>query len=644
MRRAHLAGSVLDVAGSIDTAGGELFGTTDAHMPGYHVVLGTRGLVVSRGGYQRSLQQKHAAQIATTGLNSASRIQDQVIVITGWGGGEGTRRHQPANQSRYRRGSNIDIFSDNGAVGLGPRMVIEEATAFDELTIAEVFEGKLYVGTGTGLLYSLTTGGTWTLHHTTGKAGGIRSIVNGATPGDTRSWLRYGSGTDGIIFQTDGTTPATYTTVPGTAGGTVSGIYALVSHFRDGQIYQYYGMSGSNFGLFGVFDAVPPSGDGLGTIERRVAVAIRFEAKIYALANDTQGRRARIYSIDDDDAGFGRPDTEWYQEGSNFTAACVHDGFLYIGDAFDGRIWRWNGNELELYHQIGTTENPYTAEIKGMASYQGGLWISIVDTDGTIGLLRDNGTEDWTRPVTGLLGTTPGFLVEFDGDLFLATNATGAARLYRTDGTFTASGSIEQAQIDAELGNAPKLWHDVAIQTSALLSGQSVQVQYRLEDTGAWTSLGTLSTVGATSTTFPFPNGTLGGLLSVRMLLTGTDGATSQLLVTELQIGYSPSKGALREWRLTVDLFGHDGSAADEALRMVLVGGAEEPLTGEELSADLWALLERQVPLLFYDRDRAAPSMVLMTEYSETDGQSMPNLGAMAAGYDLNGQLTLKGV
>ena len=316
----------------------------------------------------------------------------------------------------------------------------------------------------------------------------------------------------------------------------------------------------------------------------------------------------------------------------------------YFGDAYYGRIWSWDGSEFSLHRQLGTPDNPYSAQILGMVAFDGGLWLSILDTDGTVALLRDDkGSSDWCRPVTGLSGTTPGPLGIYAGNLYLASNATGASKLFNTNGTFRSTATVDSGLMDANLPGEQKLWHQVTVQHTALLSGESVAVSYALEDHGSWTLLGTSDTDGATSATFSFPNGTLANLVAIRLVLTAAAGASTQLKVYEVTTSYNPSKGALREWQVSALLYGHDGADGAASYRRRLADGSFETLTGEELSDAIWALIEAEQPVLFYDLDRSAPRMVRITGYRETLG-GMPNLSAMQAGVDMIGELTLQEV
>lgn len=100
-------------------------GVAEAVYPAYHVILGGVGLVFGPGGYERRLQQAFAAKLSTSQLSQADRLTDQAVLLDDWSGGEGTLKHNPDVPNRYRKGAGIDVYSEPGAVALGPRQVLE---------------------------------------------------------------------------------------------------------------------------------------------------------------------------------------------------------------------------------------------------------------------------------------------------------------------------------------------------------------------------------------------------------------------------------------------------------------------------------------------------------------------------------------
>lgn len=623
--------------GSMDRLFGTLRGTLRAAYPAHEVIVGGVGLRIAQGGYTRRMQQQYAAKLSTAQLSDSDRLGDQTVLIDGWQGGEGTLRHNFSAPSRYRAGSGIDIHSESGAVGLGPYMsAIAGVTslAVNEITALCPGFGYLMIGTGTGKVYAWD-GATLTLAYDTTKAGGIRSMV---------FWdgqFYVGTGSDGVVYRWTGasitTTWASNFTVGPTGGGpTVTGVYGLQPHVQAGVLNCFYAASQSGAGaLTGQIantGGTTVAADGFKMFDRDVSLLTTYQGKLIAVSYNATDKHWSLYEGDNDATinwtFLGRT------EGGYVTCATVLDDVLYLGDAVQGKIWRWDGNDLTLYHQLGSDINPYTPQIKGLATWRGGLWVGIADEDGTMALLRDNGSEDWSRPVSGLLGTSPGVLRVWDDKLHFATAATGAARVYKTDGTFIGTGNVESALIDARLAGTGKLWRSITVSHTPLAATQSVEVQYKLEDAGSWVSLGTSDTDAATSGTFEFPTPISADLIAIKTILTGTAGSSTPLKVYSISARYIPAPGVKYEWELTLRL---EGTAAEP---LILADGTLETRTGEELSAEVWALVAANTDVNLVDIDREERT-VRIADYSEGLSSIRPNKAPLDTSWQLQGSLKL---
>lgn len=601
-------------------------GVAEALYPGYHVILGGVGLLLERGGWERRVGQEYAAKLSTAGTTQNDRLSDQLLLLDNWNGGEYGLKFEPDTPDRYRRGSGIDPYTEEGAVALGPYVSAKWSSALNGLTKLLTSKGALFIGTSAGLIYYYTSG-TPTLIHTTGKAGGIISFARAF--GDA---AYAGTGTDGVVFS--GNTSVWVSAF--TLSGTVTGVGAMAQHWKDGlpQLYMAAENSGGRCTLHTSDGATSAAYSAAVLEEPLCRVMIPYKRDLVVVGVSTTSRRSSIYQIDDTGAFASGFEQKLAVEGAVILCGAVLGDYLYLGDKYAGRIWRWDGTELKLYHQLGTPAVPYTAEIRGMVAYQGGLWVSIVDTDGSIGMLRFDGNQSWSRPVTGLTGTTPEDLAEYNGQLHLLTSTTGASKLWATDGTFGSTGYVESGLIDARLSGTDKLWRGVTIRHSELVSPQTVEVQYKLEDSGSWVSLGTSSTVGATAADFDFPSAITADLIAFKLILTGTAGSSTALKVYSLSARYFPSPGAKREWTMTVRL---QGTATR---KMTLVDGTACPLTGEEISEAVWALVDAGVPVSLVDIDREEYT-VQITEWRDGLAPSLPQIDAMDVGWDLQGSLRL---
>ena len=145
-----------------------------------------------------------------------------------------------------------------------------------------------------------------------------------------------------------------------------------------------------------------------------------------------------------------------------------------------------------------------------------------------------------------------------------------------------------------------KLLRSVTLVCSAIVSPQTVKVEYQLEDTGGWTTLGTLSSVGATTATYAFAANTTCRQLALRLTLTGTAGASVSPTVYQVAVRYVPRPVVSREWDLAVVL---EGTAE---LPLVTLDGASEPLTGAQLTSALWTTAGASGPISLVDLDGAS--------------------------------------
>jgi hypothetical protein len=148
-----------------------------------------------------------------------------------------------------------------------------------------------------------------------------------------------------------------------------------------------------------------------------------------------------------------------------------------------------------------------------------------------------------------------------------------------------------------------KLLRSVTLVCSALVSPQTITLEYQLEGTGGWTTLGTLSTVGATTATYAFAGSTTCRQVAFRLAMTGTAGATTAPTVYQLAVRYVPRPAVTREWELAVVL---EGTAE---LPLVTLDGASESLTGAQLTSALWTTAGATGPVPLVDLDGASYSV-----------------------------------
>lgn len=565
-------------------------------MTQYHVSLNGQGYVLDLDRYQKRIREPFPSKQTEGSVDFGDlRGPEQLVVISDWSGGEGAVAHDDAAPSRYRSGTDVDISTLPGALRLGPELAAAHGNfGTDESGCLATFNGYLIIGLGIGQLYRWD-GTTLTALANTGS--GVRSMevfMNRLYVGC------QGTGAVGEYTTAWAWTAAKFT-VPGAPGG----VWTMTTHYRQAAQYLVVGASGTGAGGIGRiynWDTVSLSAGLFDPEEQYPLASAVLDQRCYVVASNLGlAPRIGLYSVDNGSSG-----GTWRQHARVDGLYCwnmvAYDGALYLAcSGGNGQVLKWDGARLTRVLQLGTGLAPHTGELRGMAVWEGALWVATVDAGGAL-LLRYDGTA-WSRPITSIPVQAPRDLEVFNGRLLLGTyNTTGGAQgiLYRTWTGVRTSGTLESGLVSCGLPGVSKLMKSVTITTSALVSGQAVAVQYRLEDTGSWTTLGTLSTVGATTATYGFAANTTGRQISLRLVLTTSSAGNGSPVVYEVSLRYVPRPTLAREWDLAVILEG------TPELPMVTLDQAPEPLTGAQLTAALWTAAGVAGPVTLQDLDGAS--------------------------------------
>jgi hypothetical protein len=569
----------------------------------YHVTLNSQGYVLDLERYQKRPRAPFVSKSAQGTVSFQDlRGPEQVLRLTDWSGGEGRVQHDVSAPSLYRTGSGLDVSSTPGGVQLGPYAVQLAATSESSLGPMCVYGSHIYVASASGNVYRYD-GTTW-------SALGVWAVSGITCMEVYLSRLYFGQAGSAALGVWNGSTTA----VAATAAGP---IYTLRTHYRQAAQYLYLGVAGAGVNGIGriyYWDGGSISPGQYDPEEGTPLVSFVLGGRCYFCAADLSAQRWTLYSVDDATAGGIWRVHDRVIGGGYPLSAVVVNGVAYLGDVVAGRIWSWDGSRLQVVHELSAVGATYGGQIRGMVAWRGALWVGI-QQGGGIGLLRyapstspgqasassldSSGRQAaWSRPVTGLTGTDVYGLGVFSDQLVVGGSQSGASRSYSVrPAQFQATGQLESGLIDAGLPGTSKLLRSVTIVTSALVSPQTVQVEYRLEDTGGWTSLGTLASVGATTATYAFAANTTGRQVAFRITLSGTAGASSSPVLYELTLRYVPRPTVTREWELAVLL---EGTAE---LPLVTLDGAAEPLTGAQLATALWTAAGQAGPVPFVDLD-----------------------------------------
>jgi len=589
----------------------------------YHVTLNGQGYLIDLGAYVRRAFEPFALKRAQ-GARSYGDLRgpEQVHALSDWSGGEGQVRYGAEAPARYRAGDGIDVWSVPGGVRLGPELTAKVTPGSNESGALCIFNGHLIVGDAAGNVYRFN-GTTATLIGNVG--GAVRSL---------ETFLgklyvgREGSGAVAEITSAWAMTAAKFTVT-----GSPAGVYSMRTFYR--QTAQYLYVLGAANGPGSVGTVQWWDGATLSPIQYDFEQVFPLASavlgnRLYFFVSDLLASRLGVYSVDDGGSG-GVYRHHLTVDGVVAWEAVVYQGAMYVLGAPDGRIFKWDGSSLTQVYQLATPAAPYGAALFGAAQWQGALWIGIADGAGGLGLLRYDGTS-WSRPVSGLTGTALRKLQVFNGALYAASARVGAGTVYGTTGALRTVGTLETALFDAGLPNVLKVLRSVTVVHAPLATGQSVQVQYRVEDAGGWVTLGTSSGLGQGAATFTPAGSQTCRQVGVRLTLVGPGGGSTPVIYDVL-VRYAPAPPLAREWELAIML------AGTPELPLVRLDGSAEPLTGQQLASALWSARELGTPVIFSDLDDASRRVWIddireeTAKYSQRQGfQSIARVRLVEAG------------
>lgn len=579
----------------------------------YHLTLGGEGLVIDLATYRKRVARQFADKLADGDLDTGDLLVEQVWRTADWSGGEGYLRVDPARTERFRSGAGGDGFSEAGSLRLGPGLVSSFASTLAGFTVLAVFRDKLYAGTTDGKVYEFTAS-TWTLTRDLAKAGGIRAMAV------HRNELFVGNGTDGIVASFDGTTwtNARFTVASST------GVRALAVYYDKNATNHSLYVLASRSAQFEAYDFSTTLSvkhhDGR---EPRGEALVVQDATLYGFGGDASSDTGTIYRYD-------RALAKWdillpVPEGRP-TVAVVFKNRIYVG--IGKGLWVFDGKGLELV-RANLTEG---SELGGLAVWRGALWVSAYSASSGLRVHRYDGAS-WQEVAGGGAVTAAAGLAVHGSELYQGGAQAGAAPIVKygaptgvagqAAGTYRATATVESAIFSAGLPGIDKVFRSVVLRHGALLASESVELQYRLEDTGSWTSLGTSSTVGSTGSSFSFAAGVVGRLIALRAVLAGP--GTSTPVLYEVTVSYQLSPTLKREWEFAALLEG------TSELPLVTLDNEAEPRTGAELSAALWALKAGTGPLTLIDLDGVSRT-VWFVELEEKAAERSQRLGYSTRG------------
>jgi hypothetical protein len=587
----------------------------------YHLTLGGQGLMVDLQTYKRSLATLFAGKLHDGSLSLDDLLLEGALVMSDWSGGEG-QAEAAINAAAYLNGSGLDGATVPGALRVGPALIQSFGSTDTQLRLLRAFKGKLLVSGSSGKVYEASALDTWAQDVDLAKAAGVTAF------GTRGGQLSAGNGSDNIVATYDGTT---WTAAGYTATGLTSiGLNAMMTFDQTtptllvggpgalvGEIHRW---NGATFSAALYLVQEPTVGQ----------FAVLGYNVGYVVGIDAASRRSRIYRISGTTWDLGPEIPDNYP-----TSVAVWNGKIYYGMAFGGELWSFDGSSLVLVGKdLGASGDP----LYGLTEWRGALWIST--RNGTEVRLKRYDGASFSEPIGGGV-LTNGLdnargLLAFGGDLYVATGATGASKLYRSRSTVfpTAAKSLISSTYALEAAALAKLFLSVTITHAPLLASQSVQVEYQLDNSGIWINLGTNSTVGSAGTTLAFSGTVTGKLIAFRISLLATASASPTL--SELKLTYVPPVGSAdsatkRQWQFEA-LF--EGTAE---LPLVLLDQTPSAQTGAQISTAIWSLFTAagRPPVPFVDLDGVSRAVYLV------DLEEKPSQESQRRGYQTRGKLKL---
>ncbi len=562
-------------------------------MTSYHLTLGGQGYLIDLASYKKQAGDQFAGkQAVSTRLYSDLR-DVEVWAQQDWSGGRGGKRWTKGEEDRFAGGSGLNsLVAAELTSGYKASAISNWNPSPAVLSIQGglvTYKGALYWGTASG-------GNVYAWQASSeGSAAGSLSIAGSSVGslGVYKDAVWYGSGSDGKLWKFD---PGAATfTLATTIAGSPTGINAQAVYLPSGTSrYLYLGVDYSAGAIVWQWDGTTAT-QLLTTELASVSYMFVFSGLLFVAGYDSGGN-GLLYSFDGTSWHLVLQLAEnWIQSGALFGQE------YYLGSGRDNRIWRFDGRDLV---EVFAGYSPSGSRIRGMLAAGGVLYAGACASDSYRTLIASQDGDRWheLRPsgltAAGSNGLGVRYLGALNGTLYLGeelSSGTGA-KVYKLDvGSYSSSGTLETVRFDADLPSIDKAWRRVVVTHSPLASGQSVAVDYRLDGATSWTALVSNSTVGTTTSSATFANGTYGREIELRYTL-GSGGSTT-VTIKSVLVEYALVPDVRREWQFDVLLEGTAGAP------LRTLDGTPEPLTGAQLASALWTARGTKGTVAFTDLD-----------------------------------------
>lgn len=456
----------------------------------YHVKIASQGYLIRPGSYSRV-----AAGRPEGGWGWREWSQSD------WRRGDGQRVAGEAG--RWRGGHGVEIGAA-GRLSLAPALGLVYTSPESGFVAMGAFGGMLYaLPASSGKIYSFD-GSVWSSAWDTGKAAMGALARHGEK-------LYAGSDSDGTVFVRDSVSWSTAFTISG-----VAGIAAMAScevwdatnkvtvprlflgcrmPAGEAKVYQWDGTAATVLH---------------GCRESRVEAMAVYGGRLFVATSDAgNGLAGRILCYD------GRSGSGEWSEAAAFSDSyvagwAVFDNLLFCGSGTGGKVWAFDSSRLVEAYDLGDQGMAAPGALRALAVCGGRLFVgyehpsrgaallcklpAAVVLDPVMVVGGGSGHAEleacrlgWSTPATVGAPGTVGALGVYEGKLFLARGAAGAAAIYRRDPVVLQTAGIAQlSDFDGGDPGQSKLLRRVSVSHEALGAGESVAVSYALDGSDSY--------------------------------------------------------------------------------------------------------------------------------------------------------------
>ena len=241
--------------------------------------------------------------------------------------------------------------------------------------------------------------------------------------------------------------------------------------------------------------------------------------------------------------------TQIYRWG-NLTNATIKSvlGKVYIEGKQDGKLMRfqWNGAELKTIFEEKVSS--LDLDVSPMVNYKNNLH--------SYGLVYD-GLFNFPSWVFKYSSNKIYPFIVFGGSsnqvpYFYGLSSTNLIITKLNSSAYLTTGNVVSGIFNGGKSAVDKLWFSAILAFKALVTNQTIKIEYSTDDEGSWTTIDTISpTAGETEKTLYFPNNAISKRIQVRLTLAG--GGTNTPTLYDFIVRFLPLTDGKFQWGLRLN-------------------------------------------------------------------------------------------